>query len=220
MVIDAGLVTAALFLGVLHALLLPTHWMPFVLVGRAQGWPVRYVLGVVAVAGLGHAVVTCAVGLSCAWLGKCLHPWVHEGEVPITIAVLTSFGLWFLWKARSHSDHAGHVHEVNLSDRTAAVSLILMLSLQPCAAAIALFLSTATLVSWGTIVTASLIMSGATVLIMMALTYATLTGMERLQLEWAEHYEKRVVGGVFLVLAALASVFHEALHEAMNHLHP
>ncbi len=218
MTIDSGLVTAALFFAALHALL-PTHWMPFVLVGRAQGWRPRQVLGVVAVAGLGHAVVTCALGLACAWIGKSMHSYLHDCEVPITVALLASFGIWFLWRGRRGGSHAGHVHELNLSDRTAAVSLILMLSLQPCGAAIPLFLGAANLASWPSIVLAALIMSGATVLIMVGLTSATLAGVQRLQLEWAEHNEKLGVGALFLVLAALAPFFPEPLHHAMEQVH-
>src|SRR5207237_6594600 len=52
----------------LHASL-PTHWMPFVMVGRARQWPRRKVLGVVALAGGGHVIVTTALGVAIAWLG-------------------------------------------------------------------------------------------------------------------------------------------------------
>ena len=45
----------------LHAAL-PTHWLPFTLVGRAQGWRASRVLAVVAVAGLAHIATTALVG--------------------------------------------------------------------------------------------------------------------------------------------------------------
>ena len=226
MSVDWGLVTAALIIAALHALL-PTHWMPFILVGRAQGWRGRQILGVVAVAGLGHAVVTCLLGLGCAWAGEKLLDRMEGFEVPFTVAVLGLFGTWFLWKGRGHAGTAGHAHEVNLNDRTAAISLILMLSLQPCAAATALFLSWGPMVPWTSMVLAALIMSAVTVLIMVGLTLATLKKTKGLQLEWAEHNEKLVIGALFLVLAALASVFHGALDQTLDslrqqhhHLHP
>ena len=45
----------------LHAAL-PTHWLPFVLVGRARGWSRRRTLFVAAFAGLGHVACTVALG--------------------------------------------------------------------------------------------------------------------------------------------------------------
>ncbi len=218
MSVDWGLVTGALIIAAMHAIL-PTHWMPFILVGRAQGWKPRQILGVVAVAGLGHAVVTCSLGLAFTWVGEQVIHRLEGYEVPFTVAVLGVFGAWFLWQGRRHSHRAGHTHEVNLSDRTAAISLILMLSLQPCGAAMPLFLSMGPLVPWTSMVLAAMIMSGTTVLIMVALTSATLAGVRQLQLEWAEHNEKLVVGALFLVLASLAAVFHEALEQALGHLH-
>ena len=45
----------------LHAVL-PTHWLPFVLVGRAQGWGMGRTLGAAAAAGIAHIVSTAVVG--------------------------------------------------------------------------------------------------------------------------------------------------------------
>ena len=45
----------------LHAVL-PTHWLPFVLVGRAQGWGMGRTLGAAAAAGMAHIVSTAVVG--------------------------------------------------------------------------------------------------------------------------------------------------------------
>ncbi len=226
MPVDWGLVPAAILIAALHAAL-PTHWMPFVLVGRAQGWRPRQILGVVAVAGLGHAVVTCLLGLTFAWVGDRIIDRLHGFEVPFTVAVLGGFGCWFLWRGRQHTHAAGHVHEVNLVDRTAAISLILMLSLQPCGAAMPLFLSLGPMVPWTSMVLASLIMSGVTVLVMVGFTSATLAGICQFKMEWAEHNEKMVVGALFIILAASAAVFHEPLEHALallhhdhHHLHP
>lgn len=219
MTVDWGLATGALLVAALHALL-PTHWMPFLLVGRAQGWRPRQVLGVVAVAGLGHAVVTCLLGLLCAWIGEKVIHHLEGFEVPFMVAVMGGFGAWFLWQGQKKARCHGHAHEVNLSDRTAAVSLILMISLQPCGAAMPLFLNAGPLVPLPVIIGGSLAVSGVTVLIMLALTSASLAGSKPLQgLEWVEHNEKLIVGVLFLLLAAGAALFHGVLETALSHLH-
>ncbi len=41
---------------------IPTHWLPFVLVGRAQHWTRAKTLLVTMLAGLGHVLFTAALG--------------------------------------------------------------------------------------------------------------------------------------------------------------
>src|SRR5476649_479166 len=66
----------------LHAAI-PTHWLPFVLVSRARGWSRGKTLAVAAFAGLGHVLVTTALGFVIAWFGFVLDeragrwfPWI------------------------------------------------------------------------------------------------------------------------------------------------
>ena len=59
----ASLLGAGFAAAFLHAAL-PTHWLPFVLVGRAQRWTLRRTLGAVVAAGLAHIATTAVVG---AW---------------------------------------------------------------------------------------------------------------------------------------------------------
>ena len=57
----ASLLGAGFAAAFLHAAL-PTHWLPFVLVGRAQRWTLRRTLGAVVAAGLAHIATTAVVG--------------------------------------------------------------------------------------------------------------------------------------------------------------
>ena len=41
----------------------PDHWLPFVLVGKAQGWSRRKLASIVTKAGLGHVGTTSAIGM-------------------------------------------------------------------------------------------------------------------------------------------------------------
>src|ERR1035437_10221369 len=52
----------------LHAAI-PTHWLPFVAVGRARGWSHRRILASVALAGGGHVIATTVLGVGLAWFG-------------------------------------------------------------------------------------------------------------------------------------------------------
>ena len=48
---------------------IPTHWLPFVLVGRERGWSRGRTMAVAALAGLGHVALTSLLGLAIAWFG-------------------------------------------------------------------------------------------------------------------------------------------------------
>ena len=87
--------TSALFLSfavfgfgsaLLHALF-PTHWLPFVLVGRAQGWALRRVLAVATVAATGHILFTTLVGLLLRGAGQMMgghaQGWLHYGAAAV-----------------------------------------------------------------------------------------------------------------------------------------
>lgn len=60
----------------LHAAL-PTHWLPFVLVGRAQRWSVARVMTAVVTAGLAHILSTAVVGSLIVAAGLALNRWVE-----------------------------------------------------------------------------------------------------------------------------------------------
>ena len=70
----------------LHAAL-PTHWLPFTLVGRAQGWRPRRILLAVTAAGLAHIATTAVVGGLIVAAGLALDQWIG-GILPHLAAVL------------------------------------------------------------------------------------------------------------------------------------
>ena len=67
----------------LHAAL-PTHWLPFTLVGRAQGWRPRRILLTVTAAGLAHIATTAAVGGLIVAAGLALDQWIG-GVLPLSL---------------------------------------------------------------------------------------------------------------------------------------
>ena len=82
----------------LHAAL-PTHWLPFVLVGRAQRWSMARTLLAVVVAGLAHIVTTAVLGGLIVAAGLALDQWI-KGVLPHLSAVLLFlFGAFYLTRA-------------------------------------------------------------------------------------------------------------------------
>ena len=97
---------AGLAVSFLHAIL-PNHWLPFVLAGRAQNWSESKTLWVVLVAGGGHVLMTTILGLLIVSLGMAVSHYVEAWSGPIAGGILIAFGLYY---AVRHFRGGGHSH--------------------------------------------------------------------------------------------------------------
>jgi len=203
-----------------HAVL-PTHWLPFALVGRAQRWSAARRAVITAAAAAGHAAVTGGVGLLAAALGLAVHGRFEAYASRVGSGVLIAFGLLYvildlrhLGHRRMHHVHDGTVHDVAhhvvLSDRSAIASLVLLLSVSPCIALIPIFLQTGRLGVRAALFVMGV--NGAVTIVAMVLVAGLVgLGLERLRLERLERYERALVG---LLIAGLGVI---SLAEAHSH---
>ena len=184
---------------------LPTHWLPFVLVGRAQGWDGRKIALVTALAGLGHVTFTVVLGALVAGAGLALEDWL--GAFAPFVAAGLLFGLGTFYLAR-HAVLArrlagGPAVEADPrrygSDRAAIGALVLMLTLSPCEAFLPVYLSAAPY-GWAAFALLSVVLALATAAGMAIFTTAFLLGAERLKLRALERYDSAILGGVLCLL--------------------
>lgn len=104
------IVVTALSVAFLHAAL-PTHWLPFVLAGRGQGWSHSKTMAVTALAGGGHVLFTVVLGVMIAWLGIAVDRWTGSIFPWIASGVLILFGLYYWFReGHGHSHFGGDVH--------------------------------------------------------------------------------------------------------------
>ncbi len=92
-----GTIAATSFVAALLHAALPTHWLPFVLVGRAQGWSGRKTLAVTALAGSGHVISTVIPAVILMTAGMALEERFGLVLTRIAGAVLIGFGLLYLF---------------------------------------------------------------------------------------------------------------------------
>lgn len=85
---------------------LPTHWLPFVLAGRGQGWTHGKTLAVTTLAGIGHTLFTSVLGLLVLWVGAETSRWTGGIFPYIAGGVLISVGLYYL----ARQAHGGPAH--------------------------------------------------------------------------------------------------------------
>jgi ABC-type nickel/cobalt efflux system permease component RcnA len=99
--------TTGFLVAFLHAAI-PTHWLPFVLASRGQGWGRGKTLAVTALAGLGHVLFTAFLGALVVWFGIETSRWTG-GILPLLAGgVLVLFGCYYI--ARQLRGRSGHHH--------------------------------------------------------------------------------------------------------------
>lgn len=109
------IVTTGFVVAFLHAAI-PTHWLPFVLAGRAQKWSRSKTLSITALAGAGHVLFTTLLGVLIVWLGIALDKKLGDLFPLIAGGALMLFGLYYLvrqLKGVGHGHHhffSGHSH--------------------------------------------------------------------------------------------------------------
>ncbi len=188
----------------LHTLI-PSHWLCFVVVGRAHGWRIRKTLAVAAAAGTVHVIVTVALGAGLATAGRSLFE-AEESLERLSAIVLIGLGLIYLVTHLSRTGHH-HEHDRARGEKAACAALFLSLVFSPCSAAIPLLIAASGKASWIALIGGVLL--ATTVGGMLLLVGLTSLGIEKLRFEFFDRYEKLIVG---LVLCALGAVIFTTLH--------
>jgi len=128
---DAALLSTAAILGVVHTLLGPDHYVPFVAMGRARNWSLKRTLGITAACGVGHiagSVALGAIGVAAGWAIAGVEG-VEGMRGSLAGWLLIGFGLAYLaWGLRraykgrphshvhSHADGTVHLHKHTHAD--------------------------------------------------------------------------------------------------------
>lgn len=225
------LAASGLAVAFIHAAI-PTHWLPFVVVARAQGWSRGRALAMVTLCSGGHVLMTTLLGVLLAWFGLRInerwgdfYPYVAGGAL-IVLGLLIWFRHWRGWthghseliEGHCHHDH-GHSHghapipplpRARTSDWAAVGSLFAMLTFSPCEGFLPVYLS-AVQFGWGGVTLLSLVLAAGTWAAMLIFTWLTLLGVEKARFRWLERCEAPVLGSL-LVLCGVAFIAVEWWH--------
>ena len=205
-----SLIGAGFVASLLHAAL-PTHWLPFVAVGRAQGWRTPAILALAAVAALAHIASTAVVG-SLLTLAGTMAPWITGLLPTLSAAVLFGFGLWYLGRGLFRGPAlvavgAEVTERPRVSDAAAAWGLIGFLAASPGEALLPVYVG-AGVHGWGVVALLTLAFAAGTVLGMVVFTGLALAGVERFRLQRLARFEGVALGLLLIGLAAFVLVLH------------
>ncbi|HRZ87463.1 MAG TPA: hypothetical protein P5287_06580 [bacterium] len=198
-----GLVIGALVISLVHAVL-PTHWLPFVLVGRARKWTKRRIMLVAAAAGVGHVGATIVLGFLVFLLGFKIAEYAGHSVHLISGSFLILIGAVFCANhfRHHHHHHHGAPDKEYLTDKAAVLSLFGLMTFSPCEAILPVFLAAGT-VGWKTVVPLLAIILVGTVSVMLLLVWLASSGLERVKSKLLETCEYLVVGMILIVLGLL-----------------
>lgn len=227
------LAMTAVWIGILHTILGPDHYLPFVFMARAGRWSRAKTLGVTLACGLGHvlsSVVLGAVGIALGLTVGRLEA-VESWRGQLTAWALIAFGLvYFTWGLRRalrrrphahvhahadgtvhrhvhvHEEEHLHVHATPLVRLTPWV-LFTLFVFGPCEPLIPLLLYAAVQQSLTGVVLVTLVFGVATLSTMVAAVLVCLAGVERLPLAGIERYTHALAGAALALCGLALHVF-------------
>jgi hypothetical protein len=199
--LGAGFVTAFL-----HAAL-PTHWLPFVLVGRGQRWSLPRMLGAVATAGLAHIATTAAVGGLIVAAGLAMDHWI-SGLLPYASAsLLFLFGAFYLGRGLLRAPIMAGGPSLALSEPTVSHAaafwgLVVLMAVSPGEVLLPIYLSQATQ-GLPVLALLTLVFAVGTVSGMTLFTVLARAGWSVLRLERWARYEGIILGLALILIGLL-----------------
>lgn len=198
----------ALVLSVVHAPM-PNHWIPIVLVSKAENWTRGETLGATALVAIPHTISTISVGAVLGLIGHELsstYELIMRFSAPMILVVLglTYLFLDFKFKFKDPSQHHAQIIETEgartkKSKLALISSLGIALFLSPCVA-IGAYCFTAGTFGWIGIPLVLAIYAGVTVLGMVLMVNLGLKAVAKIKWQFLERHEKIVTGIVLIIL--------------------
>jgi len=228
--LSLSLLAAAVGVAVIHTLLGPDHYLPFVMLSRARKWSLARTLTVTLACGVGHvasSVVLGGIGVAAGLaIGRMEGMEGFRGD--LAAWALVAFGLaYMLWGLRvglrqrhglEPHEHDGHVHlhgcgvgrhshaGEGVGRDTTFWALFIVFVLGPCEPLIPLFMVPASRGEWGTAGGVAVVFGLVTVGVMLTVVALGWSGLARLKLGALERWTHALAGGT-LAAAGLAVVF-------------
>jgi nickel/cobalt exporter len=219
----------AVSIGLVHTVIGPDHYLPFIVISRARGWTLRKTLFVSFLGGLGHILGSVVLGLLGIALGVAVAKLEGAESARATIAawLIIGFGfayfVWGLrraWKNKPHShrhvhlndgggghEHvhthadADHIH-VHGSERKGNITpwvLFIIFVFGPCEPLIPLVMYPAARHSLSGVLTVTAVFGLTTIVTMLTIISAASWGVSFVRLGRLERYSHAMAGLVIFI---------------------
>ncbi len=212
-------------IGFIHTVVGPDHYLPFVLLGRANKWSSAKLAAVTIACGIGHVLSSVVLGLIGIAAGIALQrlELIESVRGDIASYALIAFGLaymlWGLKRARSskphehvhlhedgeahlhtHSHEASHTHFHADGSANTVWWLFVIFVLGPCEPLIPLLMvPAATSPGWHGVLLVSMTFGVTTITTMTTIAVLVHKGLSFGDFRWAERYVHALAGGAIAV---------------------
>ncbi|HUW92395.1 MAG TPA: sulfite exporter TauE/SafE family protein, partial [Bacteroidales bacterium] len=219
----------AVTIGLVHTLVGPDHYLPFIVMGEARKWTTRKTMFITFFCGVGHVFSSIVLGFIGIAAGISLSrlEFFESFRGNIAAWLLIAFGLVYmlisirsLYRKKKHAhehnhpDGIMHIHEhnhyhshshVHLGERKNLTPWILFLVfvLGPCEPLIPLVMYPAASNSISGVILVSILFSVATIGTMMAVVLAFRLGLSHINLKPLERYVN-VIAGATIIISGMA----------------
>lgn len=221
-----ALALTAITIGVIHTIIGPDHYLPFVALAKAHRWALKRTLTITFLCGLGHSLGSVTLGIIGIALGfnLALLDSIETNRADVALYMLLAFGLGYfvyglrqIWKSRSHEhvhvhadgtvhqhthnhrDEHGHVHRSTDDSRFSPWMLFIIFVLGPCEALIPILMYPAAEHNYMGVFFVSACFVLATLICMLIMVSLVYRGAGRL-LRFDLHEYSHMVSGLIILL--------------------
>ncbi|MGC8896935.1 MAG: sulfite exporter TauE/SafE family protein [Bacteroidota bacterium] len=203
---NIALIFATLSVAFLHSLA-PDHWLPFVMIGKANKWSHRKLLLVSFVSGIGHvgsSVLLGAIGIALGIVTTMVT--VESSRARLAVFLLIGFGIVYALVGLRHARRHHHIDSAALTKKTVTLwTIFALFVLGPCEPLIPLMFL-ATTHGLPTVLLVTVLFSMVTILMMVAQSLLGFMGIQLIKRDIAERYSHALAGvviaftGIFILL--------------------
>ena len=204
----------AITIALIHTLIGPDHYIPFIALSKANNLPVRKTIYMVLVCGVGHVLGSVILGLFGIALSAGVSSLVNIEDFRGTFAtyMLIAFGLIYTIygirramknKAHTHISPDGqtltHSHENNEKKSGVFWGLFIFFVLGPCEPLIPLLMYPAASMDVLTLIMVTISFSVCTIAMMLLMTLLGIKGFQLLKINRLERYTHALAGSAILL---------------------
>lgn len=194
-----GILTGAIILSILHPII-PTHWLPIVLIGKSEKWSKGEILGFTAILAFSHTLSTVLIGVLIGFIGYSLSQYQEIFTKFVASFILLVLGIFYIIKHLRQKNPHVHIEISGNRKFITILSLTTVMFFSPCIEIEAYYLAAGTK-GWGAVLAVSLIYVLITLTLMEILVILALRGMDIKKFHTLEHKENLITGLVLIALS-------------------